>query len=437
MTSSNWIPCTIKEFMDKGEVELQTGPFGTQLHASDYVESGTPMINARNIGFGEIRTEKLEYLSGDTVKRLSSHLLKTNDLVFGRKGTVDRHVLIRPEQEGWFQGTDCLRIRFKSKSINPKFASYAFLTNYHKQWINNQSSHGATMTSLNQGIISRIPLNLPDIQIQNKIAAILSAYDDLIENNTRRITILEEMAQAIYREWFVNFRFPGHGGVRMVESELGPMPEGWERKKISDIANLYRGRSYGSDNLVEFGGLPFLNLKCLVRDGGFRSSGIKRYQGPYKENQTATAGDIVIAVTDMTQERRIVAHAARIPRMDEPLAVLSMDLVKLVPKMDVYSAYLYGILRFSTFSDEVKQHANGVNVLHLNPDRIGEYEFHLAPKDLRHLYSEMTSPIYDMCDILELKNANLRRTRDLLLPKLISGEIDVSELDIRIPEAEA
>ncbi|MCX6701251.1 MAG: restriction endonuclease subunit S [Methanomicrobiales archaeon] len=433
MTSSNWTQYTIKDFMDKGEVDLQTGPFGTQLHASDYVDTGTPMINARNIGFGEIRTEKLEYLSEDTVKRLSSHLLHTNDLVFGRKGTVERHVLILPEQDGWFQGTDCLRIRFKSKSINPRFVSYTFLTDYHKQWMINQSSHGATMTSLNQEIISRIPLNLPDIQLQNKIAAILSAYDDLIENNTRRIKIIEEMAQAIYREWFVDFRFPGHEGVRMVESELGLVPEGWEKKKISDVANLFRGRSYGSDNLVEAGGLPFLNLKCLVRDGGFRSSGIKRYQGPYKETQTATEGDIVIAVTDMTQERRIVAHAARIPRMEEPLSVLSMDLVKIVPKEGIYSEYLYGLIRYSPFADEIKQHANGVNVLHLNPDRIGEYEFHIAPKELRQSYSEKIGSYQEMCDILQLKNTNLRRTRDLLLPKLISGEIDVSGLDIQIP----
>jgi type I restriction enzyme S subunit len=145
---------------------------------------------------------------------------------------------------------------------------------------------------------------------------------------------------------------------------------------------------------------------------------------------------MVVAVTDMTQERRIVAHAARIPRMEESLAVLSMDLVKLVPKKEIYSTYLYGILRYSIFSDEVKQHANGVNVLHLNPDRIGEFEFYLAPKELRQSYSGRTSAFYEMCDVLQLKNANLRRTRDLLLPKLISGEIDVSGLDIQIPEAE-
>ena len=188
---------------------------------------------------------------------------------------------------------------------------------------------------------------------------------------------------------------------------------------------------------MEEGGHPFLNLKCLDRDGGFRSSGIKRYQGPYKETQTATEGDIVIAVTDMTQERRIVAHAARIPRMEEPLSVISMDLVKIVPKEGIYSEYLYGILRHSSFADEIKQHANGVNVLHLTPNRIGEYEFYIAPKELRQSYMEIIGPCQEMCDILQLKNANLRRTRDLLLPKLISGELDVSELDIRIPEAEA
>ena len=145
---------------------------------------------------------------------------------------------------------------------------------------------------INIDILRHFEVCLPPRPTQRKITAILSSYDDLIENNTRRIAILEEMAQAIYREWFVHFRFPGHEGARMVESELGPVPEGWDIVHLSDIVDVYRGRSYRSANLVEEGGLPFLNLKCIERDGGFRVDGLKRYDGPYKETQVAEPNDI-------------------------------------------------------------------------------------------------------------------------------------------------
>ena len=156
---------------------------------------------------------------------------------------MERHVLIRTEQNNWFQGSDCLRLRFNSPRIDSGFVSYFLLTDEHKQWIMNQCSHGATMASLNQDIIWRIPSRVPDLPTQRKIASILSSYADLIENNTRRIAILEEMAQAIYREWFVNFRFPGHENVKLVDSPFGKIPEGWEWKCLSDLGFIGRGKS--------------------------------------------------------------------------------------------------------------------------------------------------------------------------------------------------
>jgi type I restriction enzyme, S subunit len=116
----------IIQLITSGEAELKTGPFGTQLKASEYTENGTPVINVRNIGFGSIKQDKLEFISPETRDRLSSHLLHRGDIVLGRKGAVDRHVFIRPEQDNWFQGSDCLRLRFSSPRVAPLFASYFF-----------------------------------------------------------------------------------------------------------------------------------------------------------------------------------------------------------------------------------------------------------------------------------------------------------------------
>lgn len=209
---------------------------------------------------------------------------------------------------------------------------------------------------------------------------------------------------------------------------------GMEVKKVGEIAGIYRGRSYKSDDLVENGGLPFLNLKCIERDGGFRYDGIKRYQGPFKQSQAAIPGDIIMAVTDMTQERRLIARAARVPDIADELFVLSMDLVKILPKMNIPSDYLYAMLRFSDFPDEVKQHANGVNVLHLNPNCIEDFVFTLPPAYLREKYGMFCSEAYKLCDNLNMKNGNLRGTRDPLLPKLISGELNVENLEIEVEE---
>jgi type I restriction enzyme S subunit len=214
-----WRTCSVGDLVDSGEAEVKTGPFGTQLRASDYVEHGTPVINVRNIGFGSVREEKLEYIASETVLRLSSHLLRPGDIVFGRKGAVERHAFIREGESGWFQGSDCLRLRLLTEDVAlARFLSYAFLTEEHKSWMMQQCSHGATMASLNQDIIRRIPLRLPPVPVQHRIASILSAYDHLIENNTRRIAILEEMARRLYEEWSSGFGFRGMRSRARVES---------------------------------------------------------------------------------------------------------------------------------------------------------------------------------------------------------------------------
>jgi type I restriction enzyme S subunit len=287
---------------------------------------------------------------------------------------------------------------------------------------------GAAQPKLSQANLRIIQLSLPPLPIQRRIAGILSAYDDLIENSQRRIKILEEMARRLYREWFVYFRFPGHENHPRIASPLGEIPEGWDVVKIRDIAEVLRGRSYRSVDLSDEAGLPFLNLKCLDRDGGFRRSGLKRYIGDFKESHIAKKGDIIMAVTDMTQERRIVARAALVPTLEGDTGVISMDLVRVEPIPGMSKLFLYSLFRYSSFADEVKHHANGANVLHLSPERVTGYELALPAGDLVGSYVSFVGPIYEEIDVLENRLDNLRRTRDLLLPRLLSGQIDIEAL---------
>ena len=279
--------------------------------------------------------------------------------------------------------------------------------------------------------VENIKIDVPSFENQKKIASILSAYDDLIENNNRRIKILEEMAQLIYKEWFVKFRFPGHEKVRILDSKLGKTPEGWKVVNLGSVAQIFRGKSYRSKELSKNEGLPFLNLKCVNRNGGFRKEGIKWFNGDFKYSHEAFCGDIVIALTDMTQDRNIVARAARVPKMKFNKFVFSMDLVKIVPTRLIQNIFLYCFLRFSGFGDTVKQFANGANVLHLNPKFILGYKFVLPPEKIIDNYAEYVLPIFNLGDNLLMQNWDLIKIRDLLLPKLISGKIDVENVNFK------
>ena len=395
-----------------------------------YKGSGISLIRSLNVYDFEFSYDDLAFIDDQQAQKLSNVEVQPRDILLNITGaSVARCCMVPDDVLPAHVNQHVSIVRVNPEVAYPRYVLYCLNSSYYKHHLHTLAQGGATRQALTQDTIRHFEIALSPLPTQRKIAAILSVYDGLIENNTRRIEILEEMARLIYREWLVHFRFPGHEEVRMVDSPLGRIPEGWEVRKVSEVVDIYRGRSYRSADLVQ-GGLPFLNLKCIERDGGFRHDGLKRYGGRYKDTQEARPGDIIMAVTDMTQERRIIARAARVPDIGEGMFVFSMDLVKLVPREDVPSNYLYGMLRFSRFSDEVKQYASGANVLHLRPAHIEQFEFPLPPGYLTERYAALASIAYDQCDALLKKNQLLRRARDLLLPRLISAEIDVSELDI-------
>ncbi|MEZ5555243.1 restriction endonuclease subunit S [Haliea sp.] len=411
----SWSNITIGDLVGRAEAEVKTGPFGTQLRASDYVEKGTPVINVRNIGFGNIRHDKLEYIPEDVVTRLSGHLLRKGDIVFGRKGAVERHVYITDAQNRWFQGSDCLRLRLLSEeNVLSKYLSFTFLTHEHQSWMMQQCSHGATMASLNQDIIKRIHLRLPSIEQQKIIVDILSAYDDLIENNTRRIGILEEIARRLYEEWFVHFRFPGHEEVSFKESELGRNPEGWEVKGLYDIAEVTYGHPFKAKQFNDHReGLGAVRIRD-IRDGQ-----VKTYTTEEgKPKHIIENGDILVGMDGQFHMGKwaggkawLVQRVARF-RPTQPM-----------------SRYLL----FLTIERPIK---------HLEETIVGTTVAHLSAKDLKamkvvvpeeatlKIMADALEPMYELEMRLKRKNVNLRAQRDLLLPKLVSGEIDASNISM-------
>lgn len=160
---------------------LKTGPFGTQFSAKEYVESGIPVINVKNIGYGEINDSELDFIDEITRKRLSEHILKTGDIVFGRKGSVDRHAYIDERYDGWVQGSDCIRVRCLPE-VNAKFVSHYLKLEHIKKTVNN-SAVGSTMASLNTDILKDIVLELPSEEDQLSIEYMITLIEEKIRVN--------------------------------------------------------------------------------------------------------------------------------------------------------------------------------------------------------------------------------------------------------------
>ncbi len=223
-------------------------------------------------------------------------------------------------------------------------------------------------------------------------------------------------------------RAPAHLRLRGEAAEVGP--EGWEVQQLNRVSTVVRGRSYRKHELVESGGVPFINLKCMLRGGGFRINGLKRYSGVYNADQRVSRGDIVLAVTDLTQGREILARATLVPRLAEEFGVISLDVARIVPDELADRIALFFALRCTDFSDRVKEYANGSTVLHLSPTHVAEGQIVWPPRALRHRFVEVVEAMVDQVDELNDAGERLGVMRDLLLPKLVTGQIDVSNLDL-------
>ena len=399
---------------------------------ADYPHEEIEYIDISSVGTGTREATKSMPL--DEAPSRAKRIVKNADTLLATvRPNLRTYLYVKQPSANTIASTGFAVLR-ASESIDARFLYYTVSNQPFTDYLT-ANTKGAAYPAVDTDTIERAEIYLPGLSVQQKIAAILSSYDDLIENNLQRIKVLEEMAQNLYREWFVKFRFPNHQHVRMIDSTLGKIPEEWKVARIDDVAMVHRGRSYRSKNLLDEGGLPFVNLKCIDRDGGFRRDGIKHYEGQYKETQKVVPGDIVMAVTDMTQERRIVARTGRVPTLDDDFGVISMDLVKIEPKKGVSQDYLYSYFRYSEFANNVKQHANGANVLHLSPERIKEYQFVLPSENVRERYKAFSAMVFQQTENLNRRVVILRQTRDLLLPKLVSGELDVSELEIDIGDA--
>ena len=276
---------------------------------------------------------------------------------------------------------------------------------------------GAATPIINKTAFSGIEVRVPLLPMQRQVAAILSAYDALIENNTRRIQVLERMAQALYREWFVNFRFPGHANVKFVASRVGKIPQGWTPGALGDIAAEVR-RGVNPDEIEPE--TPYIGLEHIPR----KSIALSEW-GTAKEVQSTKLafkkGEILFG------KIRPYFHKVGVAVVD---GVCSTDAIVIVPKKPEHFALVLACVSSEPFVSHATQTSQGTKMPRANWDVLTKYPLPVPPAKLLSLFSESVNDAVGLIENFVFKNRNLRRTRDLLLPKLISGALDVSKLEI-------
>lgn len=383
-----WSSATLGSLTNDGKGLIQTGPFGSQLHEHEYESEGIPVIMPKDILDGRVDTGSVARVSESTAMRLERHRLRPRTIVLPRRGAITKRALIREEEEGWLCGTGCLQIVLDRSLVLPEFLYYYLEQEQSAQWLE-QHAVGTTMLNLSATIVSEFPVRFPSRGVQERIAEILSAYDDLIENNRGRMGLLDDAARQLYQEWFVRLRFPGREHTQVVDG----VPKGWRRGVLQDLVYLQRGFDI-TQAQQRPGGVPVISSSGVT---SFHDEA--KVQGPgVVIGRKGTLGSV---------------HYARCDYWPHDTTLWSKDL------RGNSARFVYQYLR----TIDVKRFDVGNSNPTLNRNHIHDLPALLPPMSIRTAFDQFAAPAFEQRENLVRQNDKLRAARDLLLPRLMSGKV--------------
>jgi type I restriction enzyme S subunit len=331
---------------------------------------------------------------------------RAGDLILAREAPVG-NVAIIPRQLEVCLGQRTVLIRPNNEVVNAQFLTYLLLGNEIQSRISGMTQ-GATVGHLNVGDIRSLTLpRLPERRIQDRIADVLSAYDDLIENNTKRIKILEEMARSLYRQWFVEFRFPGHEKTKFIETEIGRVPRGWEVGQLGEVARVTMGNSPKSSTYNDHGeGLPLLNGPVE-----FGERFPKRVKWTTAPSRICEDGDLIVCVRGSTTGKRVKSNGVYC--LGRGVCAISSGEQSFIDNL------------FGNEVESLLAQTSGSTFPSWSGPVLAQYPVVVPPRPLRQEFESYCAPMAALVRRLDEKIDVLRTTRDLLLPRLISGEIEL------------
>ena len=430
----DWEP--LGQVCRRGGGDIQTGPFGSQLHASDYVAVGVPSIMPQNISQDRVDVEGIARITPSDAERLSRYLVKPGDIVYSRRGDVERRALITERESGWLCGTGCLRVRLGEGIVDPAYASYFLSHPASREWVVRHAV-GATMPNLNSSILGALPFLLPPTTEQRAIAGVLGALDDKIEQNRLAARALARLAQAIFRAWFVDFEpvkakaagatsFPSMPQAvfdalptRFVDSDIGPVPDGWEVKAIGDVVTTKGGGTPNTKNPEYWAG----GEHCWVTPKDMSRLSHPVLLDTERRITEAAVNSISSGMlpvgTVLMSSRAPVGYLAiaKVP------TAINQGFIAMVCDGPLPPTY---VLNWAlTSMDTIKTHASGTTFPEISKKNFRPLPVVLPIGDVIAAYRQTSNPLFDLLAACVKESLQLTQVRDYLLPQLISGTVRV------------
>lgn len=377
---------------------------GYDLPASSRLPGDTPIVSSSGItGYHSVAK------------------VRAPGVVTGRYGTLGEVFFI--EEDFWPLNTALYVRDFKGN--DPRFVA-ALLQSLEL----GKNDGAAAVPGVNRNQLHTLPVLCPDPDTQRGIGLVFGILDNLIDNNHRRIDLLGQMAQTIYREWFVNFRYPGYEDATFIDSPFGLVPRDWEIKTLADVIDVDKGLSYKGAYLTETG-VPMANLKCFRPGGGFRRDGTKPYSGPFKPKHEVFPGDLIVANTDLTQAGAVIGSPALVPRRGfESGGIISHHLFAIRCAERELLPWLYEVFHDDRFRSYARGVASGTTVLGFRPADLLSYQIACPPEPMWKAFGNLAGNFFRNAENLSEASDHLVDIRGLLLPRLVTGKIDVSSLDL-------
>ena len=380
-----------------------------RIFYKEYVSIGIPFYRSKEI----IEKHNGKTISTDlfiTQERFDELKIKfgvpqKGDILLTSVGTLGVPYIVQNE-EFYFKDGNLTWFKNFNSNLDSLFLYYYLLSPRGKGELE-MLAIGSTQPALTISGLRELKLTLPPLPEQQAIAEILSSLDNKIDLLHRQNQTLEQMAETLFRQWFIE-----------------EAKEEWDYVSLSNYITIYNGVSYKSSDLNP-SKIAMITLKSFARNGGFRLDGFKEYTGKYKEQHVVCEGDLVVAHTDITQDAALIGNPVLvIGRPEYETLIISMDLVKVESNFEWLSkAFLYFLMRTRSFKEHCVGYSNGSTVLHLSKDAVPSFEFLIPPTDQIIEFTAVVNPMIQKINQNISHIRNLEQQRDTLLPKLMSGEV--------------
>lgn len=460
-----WEVTTLGEVCRRGGGNIQTGPFGSQLHASDYVDAGIPSIMPQNIGDNRILEDGIARIAPEDAERLAKYLVVQGDIVYSRRGDVERRSLVRAKEHGWLCGTGCLRIRFGKGIVYPEYAAHYLAHPQVREWIV-RHAHGATMPNLNTSILSEVPFVLPSWDEQVEIANILECIDNKIDLSIRINQTIEAMAQAIFSSWLVDFipvkaksiaiekgQDPQRAAMRVISgksddeldkmprenydqlsataalfpeklevSDLKEVPEGWKPCTLDELVELNPSEKIRKGTLA-----PYIDMASISTSGSWCNLPVIREFGSGSKFRNR---DVLLARITPCLENGKTAFVQNLP--EAIVGWGSTEFIVMRTKGIVPAEFIYTLSRSESFRNFAIQSMTGTSGRQrAQASVIAAYRMVDPGKPIWEAFAKLLYSFFEAIRIRSGEAESLSQLRDALIPKLLSGELSTIGIDTR------